>query len=114
MNTTSRQHSWTSQVELFNRQNHGRPTRLGVFEPLNFGVNDYWQEDGLPLDRIDIEIQDETPMIEIVVGNFTHIVRDAKRIELHYSADGTDDGFDVIDARGRKSVLRFETDDWSA
>jgi len=108
VNSMSKQPNWEPQLNLFTQQNHGRPTRLGVFEPLNYGVNDYWLEDGLPLESVEIEHHTEKPMVRIVVGDFTHTVPNAEKIELRYSADGKDDGFDVVDSDGRTSVLRFE------
>jgi len=110
MNTKAKLHDWMEQITLFSTENVGRPTRLGVFEPLNYGLNDYWLEDRLPLNGIDVDQHDGEATITIHLDGYTYRVPRAKRINLHYSVDGTDDGFDVVDAAGRTSVLRFETE----
>ena len=108
MNMESKLPEWSRQVSLFSEQNYGRPTRLGVFEPLNYGVNDYWLEDGLPLDAVHVDTRNGTSDVSITVGGFTHSVNGAKQIDLHYTVDGTNDGIDVVDSEGRTSILRFE------
>jgi hypothetical protein len=95
-------------ITAFNSENAGRPTRLGVFEPANGGVNDYWLENGLPLRGVSFEEHNGRLTAEIMLDGFVHTVENAGRIELIYGSNEIDDGLNVIDSAGRTSVLRFE------
>ncbi len=110
MNTAStRQHNWKRQLDLFSEINSGKRTRLGVFERTEGSVIDHWLEDGLPLEGVSVDFRDDSSTVAIMLPNFTHTVNDAKRIELHFSIDGTEDGLNVTDANGQTTLLRFET-----
>lgn len=89
-------------------QNAGRRTRLGVFEPINGSVADYWLEDGLPLDEVGIHGKNDLPSISISAGEFSHTVKDVIRTKAHYDLAGDEEGLDLIDAAGRTTILRFE------
>lgn len=103
MNTTAKQHIWTNFLTFYGEQNAGRRTRLGVFE----GENDYWLENGLPLAGLDIDTRGDSPTVEIMLENFTHTVKDARHLKIHFSLDGGDDGLDITNAEGKTTVLRF-------
>jgi Family of unknown function (DUF5335) len=104
MNAATQQHNWTQFLKFYNEQNKGRATRLGVFE----NENDYWLENGLPLVGIDVDTRGERSAIEIMLGNFTHTIRDARNIKILLSFDGSEDGLDITDCEGRTTILRFE------
>ena len=108
MNTEQKQHDWNARVSDFNAENAGRPTRLGVFEPSNGSVNDYWLESGLPFLGVAFEQLDGRVSAEIILDGFTHLVENADRVELIYGTKEFDDGLNVVDSIGRTSVLRFE------
>ena len=108
MNTESKQHSWNSQLRIFNEQNRGRPTRLGVFEKSDSGINDFWLENGLPLREVVFESHNGSSFVEMIFDGFTHTISHAKRMEFQFGVDGNEDGLDVVDSEGRTSVLRFE------
>ncbi|HKP68624.1 MAG TPA: DUF5335 family protein [Pyrinomonadaceae bacterium] len=95
---------WKDFLRYFGEKNEGRPTRLGVFE----NGNDYWLEDGLPLTGVDLDPGKASTSVQIMLGNFTHTVRDVSRLTFHMSNDGNSDGVDVTDADGKVSMLRFE------
>ncbi len=103
-----RKHDWSSFLKFYAEQNNGRATRLGVFEAGPECVNDYWLEDGLPLEGIDIDARSEMPEIEIVLKDFQHVVRNVRNLKAHFSPDGSEDGLDVTDAEGNTTILRFE------
>jgi hypothetical protein len=108
MNEVTRQHSWSTVLKEYSEQNKDRPTRLGLFELEKGNVNDYWIEDGLPLTGIDVDFHGDIPAIEIVLGDYTHSIKGARRFELHFSLNGDDDGISIIDSEGKTTVLRFE------
>ena len=110
MHIDTKQPNWGEQIALFSTENLGRPTRLGIFEPLNFGFNDYWVEDGLQLNGIDLDQRNGETTVTINLDGYTYTVPCAKRINLHYSVDGSDDGIDVVDSSGRTAILRFESE----
>jgi hypothetical protein len=108
MNTVQKQRNWTQVLSAFNAENAGRPTRLGVFESAGDAVNDYWLENGLPLQGVTFEERNGRLSAEILLDGFTHVVENADRVELIFGSSGLDDGINVVDAAGRTSVLRFE------
>lgn len=108
MNATKTKHNWTAFLRFYSEQNKGRKTRLGVFEHDGKIVNDYWIEDGLPLLGIDLDVKGELPMIEVILGNYSHSVSKARGIKAHYSLDGNEDGIDITGNDGKTTVLRFE------
>jgi hypothetical protein len=81
---------------------------LGVFEPSEAGVNDFWLENGLPFRGVSFEEREGKVSAEILLEGFTHYVENAGRVELIYGTNDTDDGLNVVDTDGRTSVLRFE------
>lgn len=103
-----KQHEWTKFLKFFSEQNEGRPTRIGVFECDRDKVNDYWLEDGLPLVGIDIDTKGERPSVQIIVGNFTHEVKDAVKLVFRLGVEADEDGMDVSNAAGQTTILRFE------
>ena len=82
---------------------------MGVFEQNGNAVIDYWLEDGLPLIGLDIESHAGSASIEIMLERFTHQIPDARRLSVHYSIDGSEDGIDIEGKEGT-TVLRFEDD----
>ncbi len=93
----------TNFLKYYSKQNYGRPTRIGVFE----NGNDYWLEDGMPLSGIDFDTHNKS--IEIMLGNeLTHMINDARNIKINFGLETENDGFDVTDAEGKITVLRFE------
>ena len=100
--------NWMRQLEVFNEVYMGRLTRLGVFEQANGGRDDLWIEDGLPFQGIDVDLRDEPPGMEIMLGKYTHNIDNVRRLELHFSLDGSDDGLNVTDHAGKTTILRFE------
>lgn len=107
---------WCVFIEEFSKQNRMRPTRLGKIKAGEV-TQDYWLEDGLPLAGIDLDEDGEGgPLLEIMLGsegvkaegNMTHTVAHVRRIRLHLTADGMDDGLDIEDAVGMTTILRFE------
>lgn len=104
MNETKRQHDWTPMLRFYTEQNRGRPTRLGVFD----GGNDYWLENGLPFDGIDVDLHGGSQIIEIVLGDFTHITKNVRGLKFVLSRSGDEDGVDIEDDEGKVTVLRFE------
>lgn len=109
MNAVKKQHEWAKLLESFSEQNAGRPTRIGVFETIGNTVNDYWLEDGLPLVGIDIDTGGELPSIQIIVGSFTHEIKEALNIVFRVGINGDEDGMDVTNAAGQTTILRFES-----
>lgn len=117
MNKTETQHNWSAFLKFFSQQNRMRPTRIGVFEGEPGAMNDYWIEDGLPLQGVDIDARgDNAPTVEIMLGNtekpdlrhLTHTVAKTRFIRIILSVTGEADGLDIEDALGRTTILRFE------
>lgn len=99
---------WTEQLRLFNLENQERPTRLGVFEPQNGGMTDYWLEDGLPFTGVVIDKKGKQTKVELILGEFQHTIDDARRFEIHFTLNGGEDGLNVTAADGSTTILRFE------
>ena len=108
MDAAKKQHAWTDFLKFYAEQNDGRLTRLGVFENEGGVVNDYWIEDGLPLTGISIEAHGHLPTVEIMLGNYTHTVKNARNLKINFGLEETESGFDITDAQGRTTILRFE------
>jgi hypothetical protein len=108
MNATKTQHKWTSFLKFYSEQYKGRKTRLGVFENTGDVVNDYWLEDGLPLLDVSVQLQDDTPVVELMFASYSHPIPAARSLRAHYSLDGDEDGLDITGSHGRTTVLRFE------
>jgi len=101
-------HNWNAFLKFYSELNYERPTRLGMFEMQSDGFVDYWIEDGLPLQGIDIDTHGDVPAIEIMLKDFEHVVRDVRSLKAHFSIDGSEDGLDITDAEGNTTILRFE------
>lgn len=110
MDKAKKEHLWPPLLKYYSEQNAGRPTRLGVFESGDGDLNDLWIEDGLPLTGIDVDPKNIAPTIEIVLGNYTHVVKAVRSVEIRLSADGEEDGLNVTDLGGKTTILRFEND----
>ena len=111
MNTARKQqHDWNGRLQTFNREHLGRATRLGVFEPSESGMNDYWLENGLAFRGVTIEQHDGKLVTDLLLDGFTHSVKNAGKIELIYGMNEGEDGLNVVDSEGKTSVLRFESD----
>lgn len=110
MKAAKTQHNWTNFLKFYSEQNAGRKTRLGVFENNGEIVNDYWIEDGFPLNGIMVDLHGELPMIEILLGSYTYSADNARSIKIHFSLEGNEDGIDIVGNDGKTTVLRFEED----
>lgn len=98
-----RQRYWASVFKFYGKQNENRATRLGVFD----GGNDYWIEDGLPLNGIDFDPHHNS--VEIMFGNeLTHTIKEIRKFQINFSVDEINDGLDITDAEGITTILRFE------
>ena len=119
MNDASRLNDWMGFVEIFNNANHGRPTRVGVYVGEPGTMPDYWLEDGLPLQGVDIDPDHNgSNTVEIVLGgngkptsrNFTHVVENPRLLKFTLSATGASDGLEIDDAEGNTTIIQFEQD----
>lgn len=117
MNNTDRLNEWLGFIDVFNKANIGRPTRVGVFANETDSVVDYWLEDGLPLQGVDIDPDhDGSETVQIVLGgnghaasrNFTHVVKDPLFLKFTLSVTGQSEGLEISDAEGNTTILRFE------
>lgn len=95
-------------LKFYSDQNAKRPTRIGVFENTSDAMTDYWVEDGLSLNGIDVDFQGDLPVIEIMLEGYTHVVRGVRSLRPVYSIDGSGDGMDLVGERGSVTLLRFE------
>ena len=117
MNKIDRLNEWLSFIEVFNQANIGRPTRVGVFANETDAVVDYWLEDGLPLQGVDVDPDHNgSETVQIVLGgngkpssrNFTHVVKDPQFLKFTLSVTGQSEGLDITDSEGSTTLLRFE------
>ena len=108
MNAATRQHEWAKFLKFFSEQNAGRLTRLGIFEPNTYVVNDLWLECGLPLVCVDLDMHDDSLAVQIMVGSLTHEIKNVVKLSSHFTASDDEDGLDVLGGDGRLTVLRFE------
>src|SRR5690242_15110551 len=108
---------WLGFIELFNKTNVGRPTRIGVYVGAPDSMQDYWLADGLPLQGIDIDPDHEvSSSMQVVLGgngkaasrNFTHVIKDPRYLKITLSASGVADGLEIDDGEGNSTVLQFE------
>lgn len=108
MSTAKQEHEWSRALQFFSKENSGRPTRLGIFEPNRTAADDYWVECGLPLDGVDIEAHEGRLDLQLFLGTLDHMVRNVVKLSWQMTASGDEDGLDILDADGRTTVLRFE------
>ena len=108
MNAPKQQADWANFLKYYSEANKDRLTRIGVFETFSDVTDDFWIEDGLPLCGIDLEIRKDTPVIEIILKGYTHVVRGVRTIRPTYSLDGSEDGLDLIGPGETTTTLRFE------
>lgn len=108
---------WVDFIKLFSRSNIGRPTRIGVYAGSPDSMEDYWLEDGLPLQGLDIESDHAGSItLQIVLGgngrsamrHFTHVVRSPRLLKFTLSMSGEADGLEINDSDGKTTVLLFE------
>jgi hypothetical protein len=104
------QTKWGDFLKYYSDANRNRKTRLGVFEKTADVTNDYWLENGLPLMGIDLEVENGSPVIEVMLGGYTHVVRGVRALRPVYSFDGAEDGIDLIGPGETTTILRFEAD----
>lgn len=112
MTKPGRAHDWKRYLDFIAEQWSGRKTRLGVFEPDRKAMQDYWIECGLPLEAIELDESRELPAIYVKLRTLGHEVREPVRITFHLSRSGDEDGVDILDAKGRTTILRFESDQY--
>lgn len=106
---------WEAYLEEFNRQNGGRLTRLGVVRH-GEGADDLWLEDCLSLTAVSLDAEGgRAPQVEIMLGregaperSMTHTVACVRKLSIHLTPDGREDGLDIEDEGGQTSLLRFE------
>ena len=110
MNESKTRPNWKMFLKFYSHQNTGRKTRLGVFENVGDVVNDYWIEDGMPLEGFDIDVNGALPTVEIILGSYSHFVTNVRGLRVHYSFEGNEDGVDITGADGKTTVLRFENE----
>lgn len=113
------QAQWPIFFTEYVRRNEGRPTRLEVI-----GGNvedDFWLECGVPLTGIDTDTQGrDAPHVEIMLGgepgrqgekHLTRNISRVRRVTPEVSEDGRDQGLEIEDVEGIKTILRFEARD---
>ncbi len=110
MTKPGREHGWKRYLDFVGKQWLGRKTRLGIFEPDRKAMQDYWIECGLPLEGIELDESHDRPAVYVKLRTLGHEVREPVRISFHLSKSGDEDGVDILDAAGRMTVLRFESD----
>jgi hypothetical protein len=98
---------WPTFLTDFTKRNHGRPTRLGVFEKADGAANDYWLEDGLPLTALDAYADHGSPCVDVLLNQFRHSVRNVVGLVKHGSEE-QENGLDILDAAGNVTIMRFE------
>lgn len=108
MRSATAQHDWAVFLKFFGEQYSGRRTRLGVFEKDMEVVTDYWLESDLPLTGIDVDARGSLPTVEIQLENYTHVITNAVKLDVRFTADGSEDGMDITDSSGKVTILRFE------
>lgn len=109
MNAPQTEHEWNKYLKFFSEQNVGRPTRLGVFERTGDSIADYWLESGGKLIGVDLDTAADKLSVQILIGELEHIVTEPQQVQFILSRSGDEDGFNITDAEGRTTVLRFET-----
>lgn len=109
-------HDWTRFLDLFLERNRDRPTRLGVFVESGEAFDDYWIEDGMPLNGITVEPRDERTDVELMFADaggtgetrMTHVVKDARSMKFELDLTGDKDSLEFSDSEGKHTVIRFE------
>lgn len=109
MNAPQTEHEWSKYLKFFSEQNAARPTRLGVFERSGDSIADYWLESGGRFLGVDIDSSTSPLSIQILIDDMEHIVTEPQQVKFILSRSGEEDGFNITDAEGRTTVLRFET-----
>lgn len=109
MNRVINETDWTDFLKGYSSRNEFRPTRLGVFVSSEGNANDFWIEDGLPLVALDAYSHKDKMCVDILFDNYTHQIDGVARI-VDIEGEGTDQGLDICDVKGRTTLLRFE--DW--
>jgi hypothetical protein len=108
---------WKNELMSFNERNHQRPTRLEVIICSKEVESDYWLEDGLLLEGIELDpYGDRDLSVEIMLqaqaqetrNHLTHYVIGVRRIGLE-TLDGRDEGLEIEDSKGAVTILRFES-----
>lgn len=108
---------WKSELTTFNERNHQRPTRLEVIGCSKEVESDYWLENGLLFEGIDLDAAyDRDVSVEIMLqaqtgktrNHMTHSVAGVRRIDLE-TLDGRDEGLVIEDSKGAVTILRFES-----
>src|SRR5689334_14907251 len=107
MSRTIEQSEWPKFLREYSDLNHGRPTRLGVFQADKDVISDYWIEDGLPLIAVDSYTNAGQIRIDLMFENFTHSVVGASTVVCVNGGD-VSDGLDISDSEGTTTQLRFE------
>lgn len=113
---------WGESLTRFSEINHNRPTRLEVIGQIGNLERDYWMEDGLPLMGIDVDMKGKNaPRIQIMLASketdsshLTHIVSNAKTVVVELGYEGQFDCLHIEDIEGAKTILRFETGEYTA
>jgi len=107
---------WTNELARFNERNHQRPTRLEVKASSQEVESDYWLEDGLLFEGIDLDADGGRAVsLEIMLqaqtgktrNHMTHNVAGVRRIDLG-TLKGRDQGLEIEDSKGAITILRFE------
>lgn len=106
---------WKNELRSFNERNHQRPTRLEVKASSKDVESDYWLEDGLLFEGIDLDVDGDVSveiMLQAQTGktrnHMTHNVAGVRRIDLN-TLDQRDEGLVIEDSKGAVTILRFES-----
>lgn len=108
---------WKNEFTSFNARNYQRPTRLEVIGSSKEVESDYWLEDGLLFEGIDLDADgDRDVSVEIMLqaqtgktrNHMTHNVAGVRRIDLE-TLLGRDQGLELEDSKGAVTILRFES-----
>lgn len=108
MTKAGTENNWDRYLAFFAKEWSGRPTRLGVFEPNQNAADDYWLECGVPFDSWTMDTKAGHRTLHLQLGRLRHEIREPRQITFHLTIDGQEDGIDVLDSQGRKTILRFE------
>ena len=117
MRTNIEQSNWQTELTTFNQRNEQRPTRLEVMGRGREAESDFWLEDGLKFQGIDLDTNDISDVsLEIMLqgpmgestSHMTHNVNGVRRVELE-SLEGRDKSLEIEDESGALTILRFET-----
>ena len=118
MRTNLETSAWKADLAAFGKRNHLRPTRLEVLGPEKNIDSDFWLEDGLLLEGIDLETDEaRRPFVEIMLrgdkaaswNHMTHVVAGVKRMALN-TARRCDECLEIEDTEGAMTILHFESE----